>query len=186
VRLWDAATGQPSGEPLRDPAITRADGLAFAPDGLSLVHGAGNAVAIWDLATRRARLIPVSTTQFVRAVAHVRNGATVAMGCGDGRVLLHDVATGVTTPVLGAHAREVFDLTFSPDGRYLASCGTDAIVKLWDVVSREEVLALAGGDGPLHGVAFDPGGHRLAAASHLGPIRLWRGDSREASARVDR
>jgi WD40 repeat protein len=71
----------------------------------------------------------------------------------------------------------VWAVTFSPDGRTLATAGADGAVRLWDVTAPVHPVALGE---PLKGhidrvksVAFSPDGHTLASASLDHSVRLW-------------
>ena len=72
------------------------------------------------------------------------------------------------------HARSdmVWNLTFSPDGRALASGGSDGSVKLWDVASGTLLWAgwLAES---VTWLAFSPGGGLLASGGLDAIVRLW-------------
>jgi WD40 repeat protein len=71
-----------------------------------------------------------------------------------------------------AHKPEVARVTFSPNGRQLASAGYGEI-KLWDAVSGQELRTLKGHSTGVGGMAFSADGKRLASASDDGMVKLW-------------
>ena len=71
------------------------------------------------------------------------------------------------------HTQEVFCVAFSPDGRQLASASRDRTVKLWDVVTGEQLRTLAGHYDAVSTVAFRPDGRQLASASWDDTLKLW-------------
>ncbi|MCP5158497.1 MAG: protein kinase [Gammaproteobacteria bacterium] len=64
-------------------------------------------------------------------------------------------------------------VTFSPNGRWLASGGVDRAVRLWSVESGSCVKTLTGHSGAINAVAFSPD-ERLIASGGDRTIRLWR------------
>jgi serine/threonine protein kinase/WD40 repeat protein len=70
------------------------------------------------------------------------------------------------------HKRVVIASLISPDQRTVASGGTDAAVRLWDV-ERGEEIAVFQHDGPVHGLAFDAEGKRLASSSSDRGVRIF-------------
>src|SRR5262245_25014816 len=89
---------------------------------------------------------------------------------------------------LEGHTSCVWWVTFSPDGRRLASAaGPHKLfdvnlsfddnhpgeIKLWDLTAGQELLTLKGHAGCVRGVSFSPNGKVLASGSADGTIRLW-------------
>ena len=66
----------------------------------------------------------------------------------------------------------VSSVAFSPDGRLLASCGDDDVVRLWDPATGAERRTLTGHTGRVNGVAFSPDGLLLASCDDE-TVRLW-------------
>ncbi len=118
VRLWDAATATPLGEPIRNPGGISC-GL-FSPDGRSLLivceDGSGR---LWDLATRRPLITPLRHQGSIYDTAFSPDGKTIATSSLDKTVRLWDVATGHPIGPILRHTGKVFSVAFRPDGRAL-------------------------------------------------------------------
>jgi WD40 repeat protein len=71
------------------------------------------------------------------------------------------------------HAGWINDVTFSPDGRFLASAGSDKTVRIWAVATGEQLISLEGHKGRCLRVAYSPDGLTLASGDDDGGIRLW-------------
>lgn len=65
---------------------------------------------------------------------------------------------------LRGHRDAIHSVSFSPNGKQLASAGSDRSVRLWDVASEQELRCLLGHEGPVFAVAFNADGSLLASA----------------------
>jgi uncharacterized caspase-like protein len=90
-----------------------------------------------------------------------------------GQVQLWDVSTGSELGAIKGHGRGVSKVTFSRDGKLLASAGTDNTIKIWDVATRAELRTLAGHTASIESIDFTPDGQLLASASEDGSTFLW-------------
>ncbi len=83
-------------------------------------------------------------------------------------------------PPLKGHTLGTHGAAFSGDGRRLAtgSNGREA-VKLWDMSTHREAVALSGPGSLFDFVAFSPDGQQLAACIREGKLHLWRAPSWE-------
>jgi WD40 repeat protein len=90
-------------------------------------------------------------------------------------------------PVLNltGHKNGVFNVTFSPDGKYLATASKDHSVKLWDAATGDEIRTYRGHTGTVYSVCFSPDGKRLASASEDRTIRIWDAGSEKELLRLE-
>jgi hypothetical protein len=74
---------------------------------------------------------------------------------------------------MAGHNRSITSLAVSPNGRVLASASDDSTVRLWEVISGEEVRRFGGHDEEVTCVAFAPDGRTLASSSWDCTLLIW-------------
>lgn len=74
---------------------------------------------------------------------------------------------------LAQHSGDVVAVTYSPDGKLLATAGSDKKVILWEAGTGKELMTLNGHSQGLEDIAFSPDGRYLATASDDKSVKLW-------------
>ncbi|KAG2347603.1 WD40 repeat-like protein, partial [Suillus weaverae] len=94
VRLWDAATGQPVGKPLRGHTHW-VKSVSFSPDGTRIVTGSNDStVRLWDAATGQPVGEPLrGHTASINSVSFSPDGTRIVTGSDDKTVRLWDAVT---------------------------------------------------------------------------------------------
>jgi WD40 repeat protein len=167
--------------------------VAYSPDGKTLASGSDDkTIKLWDVATGQERATLTGHEREVRSVAFSPDGETLASGSYDGTIRLWDVATGqeraalrvhtAAALALRGHTASVHSVSYSPDGKTLASGSWPAPIGLWDVATGQERATLTGHERSVNSVvdipavcsvAYSPDGKTLASASNDGTIKLW-------------
>ncbi|KNC51818.1 TUP1 split protein 1 HIRA enhancer [Thecamonas trahens ATCC 50062] len=74
---------------------------------------------------------------------------------------------------LRGHTADVTDLAWSCDDSYLASCGVDGDILVWDTTEFELLATLKGHSEFVKGLAWDPVGKYLASQSNDRSLKIW-------------
>ncbi|GAB4293343.1 MAG: hypothetical protein Fur0025_29580 [Oscillatoriaceae cyanobacterium] len=88
-------------------------------------------------------------------------------------IYLWDLTTGQFLRQLTGHTSWVISVSFSPDGKYLASGSWDYTVRLWDVATGRSLRQLTRHIRNVTSVSFSPDGKTLASGSTDKTVRLW-------------
>ncbi|OWF53715.1 notchless protein homolog 1-like [Mizuhopecten yessoensis] len=77
------------------------------------------------------------------------------------------------TSTIAGHAEAVIAVSFSPDGRYLASGSGDTTVRFWDVNTETPQYTCKGHKHWVLCIAWSPGGNKLASGCKNSQVCLW-------------
>jgi WD40 repeat protein len=174
VRLWSLTTGEEVRHFIgHTDAITS---VGFSRDGEGLLSGSHDfSMRLWNVSDG-AELKKFTVPGFwVNAVALSPDGKYALCGT-DADQLAHlwELSGEAPAVSLGGHTGPVYSVAFSPDSRSALTAGSDGIIRLWDLATREEKRRFVGGHtNMIVSVAFGPGGEKIVSGSHDQTVRLW-------------
>jgi WD40 repeat protein len=181
VQPWDVVAHRP-GVPFEDWNEQALREIAITLDGRILSASLDNTVGVRDLMTGALLFVLEGHEHQVWSLDVHDELNIAASGSRDGTARIWDLATGTATRVIDIKASDtqsglfpesnvdVWSVRFSPDGSRLATTGEDGMVRVWDVATGQELIAVQSHTDSGQDLAFSPDGSILYSAGDDGIV----------------
>ncbi len=186
IKLWDVKTGREL-RALHGRSVG-VSSVAFSPDGKMLAStgltlgGTGDyTIKLWDISagleirtfTRSGGSIAFSPDGKILASNTELGVANVSVAFSTDRISLWEVSTGRVLKTFGREGDEIRVVTFSPNGKVLATMGFDT-VRIWSVATGlvlREIKEYSGTG--YRSISFSPDGEVLGGMTYMPSIKFW-------------
>lgn len=191
VRIWDSKTRQLL-HSIENGGLLF-EHVQWSPDGRSLAGGVINRIRIWQfdddpVTLTQSRLLVDEETRagggrrYQFAWSPDSHHLAGVSGEDEKTVSIWDVASGKKVLSFDNHETSVAAISWSPNGSWIASTGSDGYVSIQDSRTGTPLTRLQGHAGHIFAVNWSPDGKRLASVSTDRSVCIW---TVEDHARVD-
>lgn len=191
LELWDAVTGQHLKTLIeldKSASDNRIKEARFSPDGRTLVilnkvwrigkYGGEYATSayLWNVSTRSGKYLQ-SAKNFSSICFSPDGKILVSIDASDGKVCLWDTSTGkiLNRFFIGSDTIDSRDpnVYFSPNGKVIATSGSDGTIHLWSPTTGQSLIKLTGHTGSVSTFFFSPDGITILSKGSDNTVRLW-------------
>jgi WD40 repeat protein len=168
IRLWDPRTGEVKNKPVtgdNDPSL-----VAVSSNGKSFAEVSNGKVLLWNAGSGDKRTVLAAGRRPTSAVALSADGKTLAIAGSKDVMLLSP--TGTMTKTLTGQHGSVSRISFSDDGRTLASADEEGMIEIWNVANSRIEKTITAGTG-ITALRLAPNGQILATASEDRVVTVW-------------
>ena len=177
VKVWDATTGK---------KILTLEGETndlysawFSSDGKRIVgHIDETTCKVWDSHTGKEICSFKEYLGWIHFISSSPDGKHIAVGSiGDVKIFVLDATFDKIIYNLEGHSDVILSISFSPNGKLIASGSGDNTIKVWDATSGLEIYTLKGHSNAVYDVKFSPDGKLIASGSWDNTIKVWDANS---------
>ena len=161
--------------------------VAFSADGWRIVTASDDRTArVWDLQTGgqiaalTEHTAPVRSAVFspdgLRVVSTQmpqRSGNVTIVTSNDSVALLWDALSGRVILRFEGDMVQLYDATFSPDGKRIVTASGDNTARIWDAATGKPIAVLSGHSDSVLSAAFNSRGDKIVTASADETVRVW-------------
>ncbi|OSD00766.1 YVTN repeat-like/Quino protein amine dehydrogenase [Trametes coccinea BRFM310] len=152
--------------------------LAFFPDGRHLASASEyEGVKIWQVDARQNQQpTSLDVDSPIHSLAFTPDGTQLIGGAMDGTLIVWNLGNPEHRIHIHQHEAAITFITFSKDGRLMATGGTEQVCFIWEVDKLQEgqpKVVLRGHRGMVFSASFSHDGGRIVTASDDCSCRIW-------------
>jgi len=169
VRLWQTTDGKKiKSLKMGEQEIAS---LVFLSD--KLLASAGGEANIWNIESEKKETVLSTGYVMGPALGLSNDRRLLAFSDKDSLIPFYDIEKQSTLTNSALHGGAIKTVSFSRDGKWIATNSSDSTIRIWDGASLKLVQIMDADGGRTTDVQWLPGSNVLMVASELGRVRIW-------------
>jgi WD40 repeat protein len=170
ARLWDPRSGEQLQVFDNQASIWEAH---LSPDGTHVLTTgvADGVIRMWDAPTGE-QLWKVTGLLGTGGIGAGFSADGKLVGTVSGPAIVWDVVSGNRVSTLDSTGKPL-SVGFSPDNDTVLTRFDDGSARIWDPMTGDVIVTMAGHDGTVEGAGFSPDGRQVVTAGDDGLVRVW-------------
>ncbi len=171
AQIWDAATGEPVGEPLREEGSINC--AVFNPDGTRIVTTSDDKIGqVWDATSGKPVGERLHHKEGIQNASFSPDGLKIVTASYDKTARVWDVASSRPVGEPLRHEGQVLNASFSPDSARVVTASWDNSARVWDVLTSKPLGEPLLHESGVMAAAFSADGSRIISMSK-DRARIW-------------
>ncbi len=143
-------------------------------------------VQLWNLKNGERQTLK-GHKSWVRSIDFSADGNQLYTACWGGVVKIWDLTQDIPQVVrsIQSHQGSTRWVRVSPDGKCLATCGNDLLVKIWKLENGKLEQQFEGHERHVYGVDFHPDGEHIVSQDLMGVIFVWNLHTKQKERTID-
>ncbi len=143
-------------------------------------------VQLWNIESGERQTL-TGHKSWIRSIDFSSDGQQLFTACWGGVVKIWDLSQDTPQLVhsIDAHHGSARWVRVSPDGKRLATCGNDLLVKVWNIADAKLEQTFSGHQRHVYAVAWHPDGDGLTSQDLVGAVKIWSLSSEEKYRSID-
>jgi WD40 repeat protein len=195
VKIWNAVMGVECSALMKNSTFSGSSIVTYSPDGRELTYASfGGTVEIWRTSGWESSQNNIGKVIWPETsiTCTSKDGRLVALGYGDGSILVFDAASGkLAGPLIkgyiGLPSIDRFGgieaMCFDPDGNSIIACHFHGEMQRWDVKTGKNIgsTMIAGENFLFHpvAVAVSNDGKKIITGAEYGQLQMWDAQSQQ-------
>ncbi|MEL7039422.1 MAG: hypothetical protein AAFO04_27975 [Cyanobacteria bacterium J06592_8] len=174
LKLWNSSNGERLHTLQHKAQVNDINDISFSSDSQIIASASQDkTIKLWS---RNGELLQTleGHKDGVLSVSIHPDNQTIASGSKkEDSIKLWSLNPSQELKIFSENSKGIHEVSFSPDGKFLASASSEQTIKLWNPDSGKLLKTLDKHNGSVYGVNFSPNNQMLASASRDKTIKLW-------------